>query len=61
VERPGVALLAHAVALAGSVAVLGVGSRVLLAPKGPPRARAPRLWIGALCVWLLLGALSRLL
>jgi hypothetical protein len=59
VERPGVALLAHAVALAGSVALLGVGSRVLLAPKGPSRARVPRLWIGALCVWLLLGALSR--
>jgi hypothetical protein len=61
VERPGVALLAHAVALAGSVAVLGVGSRVLLAPKGPARAKAPRLWIGALCVWLLLGILSQLL
>jgi hypothetical protein len=61
VERPGVALLAHAAALAGSVALLGVGSRVLLAPKGPPRANAPRLWIFSLCVWLLLGALSRLL
>jgi hypothetical protein len=61
VERPGVALLAHAVALAGSVALLGVGSRVLLAPKGPARANAPRLWIVVFGVWLLLGAMSRLL
>jgi hypothetical protein len=61
VERPGVALLAHAVALAGAVAVLGIGSRVLLAPKGPARARSPRLWLGLLCVWLLLGALIELL
>jgi hypothetical protein len=61
VERPGVALLAHAVALAGSVALLGVGSRVLLAPKGPARTSAPRLWMVVFGVWLLLGAMSRLL
>ncbi len=58
VERPGVALLAHAVSLAGSVALLGVGSRVLLASKGPARAAAPRLWLGLLCLWLALGALA---
>jgi hypothetical protein len=61
VERPGVALLAQAVALAGAVALLGIGSRVLLAPKGPPRVRSPRLWLGLLCAWLLLGALIGLL
>lgn len=61
VERPGVALLAQAAALAGSVALLGVGSRVLLSPKGPPRVKSPRLWLTLLCVWLLLGALIGLL
>lgn len=61
VERPGVALLAHAAALAGSVALLGVGSRVLLSPKGPARVKSPRLWIVLLCAWLLLGALIALL
>jgi hypothetical protein len=61
VERSGVALLAQAVALAGSVALLGVGSRVLLAPKGPARVKSPRLWIMLLCAWLLLGALIGLL
>ena len=61
VERPGVALLAQAVALAASVALLGVGSRVLLSPKGPPRVKSPRLWIVLLCVWLALGALIGLL
>jgi hypothetical protein len=61
VERPGVALLAHAVALAGSVALLGVGSRVLLASKGPPRANAPRLWIILLVLWVLMGLLGWLL
>jgi hypothetical protein len=61
VERPGVALLAQAVALAGSVALLGVGSRVLLSPKGPARVKSPRLWIVLLCAWLLLGALIGLL
>jgi hypothetical protein len=33
----------------------------VLASKGPPRARSPRLWLGLLCVWLLLGALIELL
>jgi hypothetical protein len=61
VERPGVALLAQAVALAGSVALLGIGSRVLLAPKGPSRVKPPRLWLGLLCAWLLMGVLIGLL
>lgn len=61
VERSGVALLAHAAALAGSVALLSVGSRVLLAPKAAPRASAPRLWLWLLGAWLALGALARLL
>jgi hypothetical protein len=61
VQRPGVALLAQAVALAGAVALLGIGSRVLLAPKGPARVNAPRLWIGLLIAWLSLGALLWLL
>ena len=61
VERPGVALLAHAVALAGSVALLGVGSRVLLGSKGPSRANAPRLWLSLLFLWGLLGAIVWLL
>lgn len=60
-ERPGVALLAHAAALAGSVALLGVGSRVLLSPKGPPRVKSPRLWFVLLCAWLAFGALIVLL
>jgi hypothetical protein len=61
VQRPGVALLAQAVALAGAVALLGVGSRVLLAPKGPARVKSPRLWLGLLFAWLLIGALIGLL
>jgi hypothetical protein len=61
VERPGVALLAHAVALAGSVALLGIGSRVLLGSKGPPRANAPRLWIVLLFLWIAMGVMSWLL
>lgn len=61
VQRPGVALLAHAAALAGAVALLGVGSRVLLAPKGPARAVPPRVWLGVLLLWLVLGALFVLL
>jgi len=61
VERPGVALLGHAVALAGAVALLGIGSRVLLAPKGPARASPPRLWFGVLVLWLVLGVLLMLL
>ena len=61
IERPGVALLGHAVALAGAVALLGIGSRVLLAPKGPARATPPRLWLGVLVLWLVLGVLLMLL
>jgi hypothetical protein len=61
VERPGVALLAHAVALAGSVALLGIGSRVLLGAKGPARANASRLWLALLFLWLLLGVIVWLL
>jgi hypothetical protein len=61
VERAGVALLAQAVALASAVALLGIGSRVLLAPKGPARHPSPRLWFGLLCAWLLIGALIGLL
>lgn len=61
VERPGVALLAHAVALAGSVALLGIGSRVLLGSKGPARASAPRLWLALLFLWILLGVIAWLL
>ena len=61
VERPGVALLAQAAALAASVGLLGVGSRVLLSPKGPARVKSPRLWIVMLCAWLLLGAVIGLL
>jgi hypothetical protein len=41
VERDGVALLAHAVALAGSVALLSVGSRALLGPKAAGRGSPP--------------------
>jgi hypothetical protein len=57
VERPGVALLAHAVALAGSVALLGVGSRVLLASKGPARVNAPRLWLVLGFLWIVVGVI----
>lgn len=61
VERAGVALLAHAVALAGSVALLSVGSRALLAPKAAGRVAPPRLWLVLLVSWLLLGALGWLI
>lgn len=61
VERDGVALLAHAVALAGSVALLSVGSRALLAPKATGRVGAPRSWLVLLFFWLLAGALGWLL
>jgi hypothetical protein len=61
VERAGVALLAHAVALAGSVGVLSVGSRALLAPKVAGRVAPPRVWLALLVSWLLLGALAWLI
>ena len=61
VERPGVALLAHAVALAGSVGLLNVGTRILLARPNSAHQSAPRLWL-LLCVgWFLFGALLWLL
>lgn len=60
VERPGVALLAQAVALAAAVALLNVGTRVLLLRSNSVR-RAPLLG-AALCVaWFLAGAMLWLL
>jgi hypothetical protein len=56
VSRAGVALLAHAVALAGAVALLSVGSRVLLASPGSGRRGGPRLWLWLLALWFGLGA-----
>jgi hypothetical protein len=62
IERAGLALLAHALALAASVALLSVGSRVLLSPASAERERAsPRLWSWLLGLWLALGALLRLI
>jgi hypothetical protein len=61
VERPGVSLLAHAVALAASVSLLNVGTRILIARPDLEHRSAPRLWL-MLCVgWLLFGALLWLL
>jgi hypothetical protein len=57
VERPGVALLAQAVALASSVGVLSVGTRVLLVRPGPGHGRPPRWALWGLAAWLLLGFL----
>ena len=58
VERAGVALLAHALALAAAVALFSVGTRVLFAPSTPePERSSPRLWSWVLGFWLLLGAL----
>jgi hypothetical protein len=60
VERPGVALLAQAMALAASVGLLNVGTRVLL--LRPNSVRRPPVLGVALCVaWLLAGALLWLL
>ncbi len=61
VSRPGMALLAQAVALAGSVGLLSVGSRVLLGSRVSGSGRAPRLWLWLLLLWLGLGALAWLL
>jgi hypothetical protein len=61
VERPGVALLAHAVALAGSVSLLTVGTRILIARPGSEQSRAPRLWLTLCLLWLALGTLLWLL
>lgn len=57
VERPGVALLAHAAALAAAVALLSVGTRVLLAPGSAERqGSGARMWSWLLVLWLALGA-----
>jgi hypothetical protein len=61
VERPGVALLAHALALAGSVALLNVGTRIVLARPNSAQRTAPRLWLLLCLAWLALGALLWLL
>jgi hypothetical protein len=61
VERPGVALLAHAVALAGSVSLLNVGTRILIARSDSGHRSAPRLWLILCVAWLLLGVLLWLL
>jgi hypothetical protein len=61
VERPGVALLAQAVALAGAVGLLGVGTRVLLLRPSSERRRVPRLGLGLCALWLALGVLLWLL
>jgi hypothetical protein len=61
IERPGVALLAHAAALAGSVSLLNVGTRILIARPDSERRSAPRLWLLVCLAWLLLGALLWLL
>jgi hypothetical protein len=60
VERPGVALLAQAVALAASVALLNVGTRVLLLRPNSVR-RAPALALVLCVAWFLGGALLWLL
>jgi hypothetical protein len=61
VDRPGVALLAHAVALVGSVSLLTVGTRILIARPGSEQSPAPRLWLTLCVLWLALGALLWLL
>jgi hypothetical protein len=60
VERPGVALLAQAVALAASVGLLNVGTRVLVLRPNLVR-RAPLLGLVLCAVWLSAGVLLWLL
>ncbi len=60
VERPGVALLAQAVALAASVALLNVGTRVLLLRPNLVR-RGPLLGLVLCVAWFLMGAMLWLL
>jgi hypothetical protein len=60
VERPGVALLAQAAALAASVALLNVGTRVLLLRPNSVR-RAPLLALVSCVAWFVAGALLWLL
>jgi hypothetical protein len=61
VERPGVALLAHAVALVGSVSLLTVGARILVSRPSSEQLPAPRLWLVLCLSWLALGLLLWLL
>jgi hypothetical protein len=61
VDRPGVALLAHAVALVGSVSLLTVGTRILIARPASEQPPAPRLWLTLCVLWLALGILLWLL
>lgn len=61
VERPGVALLAHALGLVGSVSLLTVGTRILIARPSPEQPPAPRLWLTLCVLWFALGALLWLL
>ena len=61
VERPGVALLAQAVALVGSVSLLTVGTRTLIARPSSEQSPAPRLWLTLCVLWLALGTLLWLL
>lgn len=62
VERSGVALLAHALALAGAVALLSIGTRVLVAPAAAERLpTSARSWSWVLAFWLALGALAWLI
>jgi hypothetical protein len=64
VRQNGVALLAHAAALAGAIAVINVGIRLVLAryegsegPRaGAPRSPPPRLFLLLCGAWLALGA-----
>jgi hypothetical protein len=60
VERPGVALLAQAVALAASVGLLNVGTRVLVLRPNSVR-RSPLLGTVLCIVWLAAGVLLWLL
>lgn len=64
VRDNGLALLAHAAALAGAIAVINVGSRLVLARYDGQDGRAsgtrplpPRLFVALCLAWLALGAL----
>ena len=61
VQRPGVALLAHALGLVGAVSLLTVGTRILIARPSSGHPPAPRLWLTLCLLWLALGALLWLL
>jgi hypothetical protein len=59
VPQDGVSLLAHALGLAAGIAVINVGSRVVLAgyerAPGPGKARAPRAFALLFLAWLVFG------